>query len=73
MPTKNPRIHITMNPEETALLEALADKENKSISSLAHELILDALDRREDIALSAIAQARDQKDEKTLRHEDVWK
>lgn len=73
MPTKNPRINITMNPEEAALLTNLADQENKSVSNLALELILEALDRREDLVLSTIAKVRDRKTAKTVKHKDVWK
>lgn len=73
MPTKNPRIHITMDSESANLLSSLAEQENKSVSSLSLELILEALDRREDMALSSIAEARDTKDAKLIDHDDAWK
>lgn len=62
-----------MSSEATELLTTLAAQENKSLSGIALELILEALDRREDLALSTIAQARDQKKAKTVRHEEAWK
>jgi hypothetical protein len=37
------------------------------------ECIIEALDRREDKVLSAIAQARDTQHAKMVDHEDAWK
>lgn len=34
---------------------------------------MDALERREDRVLSAIAETRDQAGSKKVKHEDVWK
>ncbi len=73
MPTTNPRINITLEKALALLLEQQAKLEHKSISNLAKELILEALERREDMALSAIAEIRDRKSAKRIKHEDVWK
>ena len=73
MSTKNPRISVTFEEDAADLLVSLAKKENKSVSTLAKELILDALERREDLALSTIAQVRDKKSIKKVEHEDAWK
>lgn len=73
MPTKNPRINITFEEMSADLLIKLAKKQKKSVSSLAKELILEALERREDIALSDIANARDKEKEKRITHHDAWK
>lgn len=73
MPTKNPRINITVEPETQKLLSVLAQQEQRSVSSLATELILEALERREDIVLSAIAQERDTEDIDIVSHDDIWK
>ncbi|OJX10986.1 MAG: hypothetical protein BGO77_01895 [Caedibacter sp. 37-49] len=73
MPTKNPRINITLEPATAAILASLSQKEHKSTSSLAKELILEAIERREDIILSAIAENRDSKGKKTIKHNDAWK
>ena len=58
MPTKNPRINITFEETTVGLLAHLAKQEHKSVSSLAKELVLEALERREDMVLSAIAKSR---------------
>jgi hypothetical protein len=73
MPTKNPRINITFEESTAGLLSYLAQQEHKSVSGLAKELILDALERREDMFLSAIAEARDHIGSKKVKHDDAWK
>ena len=73
MPTKNPRINITLEESIAGLLAQLAKQEHKSISNIAKDLVLEALERREDLALSALAEARDIVKAKRIKHEDVWK
>lgn len=73
MPTKNPRLNITFEPATVVVLTALAEQEHRSVSSLAKELILEALERREDVVLSKIAELRDVKSAKVISHEDAWK
>lgn len=73
MPTKNPRISITMEESLASILLKLAEQENQSLSSLAKELVLEALERREDMALSAIATIRDVPKAKRIKHKNVWK
>jgi len=72
MATKNPRINITFDKPTALLLASLAEQENKSLSHLAKDLLLDALERREDVALSAIAKLRDKPAEPTIEHKDAW-
>lgn len=73
MPTKNPRINITFEESTVGLLTYLANQEHKSVSGLAKELIMEALERREDMFLSGIAESRDHAKSKTVKHADVWK
>ncbi|HSX20403.1 MAG TPA: DUF6290 family protein [Gammaproteobacteria bacterium] len=73
MPTKNPRINITFEEATAGLLTNMAKKEHKSVSSLAKELILEALERREDMNLAALAEARDKAKVKWIKHDDAWK
>lgn len=73
MPTKHPRINITLEESLAGLLAQLAEQENMSISSLAKALLLEALERREDMALSTLAEIRDGIKVKRIKHEDVWK
>jgi hypothetical protein len=72
MPTSNPRINVTFEPALAALLASLARQENKSVSALAKELVIEALERREDMALSAIASLRDKAPQKLVSHDEAW-
>ncbi len=73
MATLHPRLNITFDPEKTIILIALAKQNHQSISAMAKELILEALERREDMALSALAEKRDTKHHKKVKHQDAWK
>ncbi len=75
---KNPRINVTIKPKLLDTLNMVADKEHCSVSSLTKELIIEALERRiealergEDISLSAIADLRD--NEPTINHDKAWR
>lgn len=72
MPTENPRINITTNKKLYAFLSEIAEKEEKSLSALARDLIIEALDEREDRYLSKLADERMKEDDgKWIKHEDV--
>lgn len=73
MSTKNPRINMTFEQGVVTLLTDMAKKAHQSMASLVNELTLEALERREDIALSALADARDVPTAKKIKHEDAWK
>lgn len=73
MPKKKINVSIAFEEATVEFLTDLANQENKSISSLAQELILEALERREDIVLSAIAEIRDAQHTKKIKHDDAWK
>jgi hypothetical protein len=75
MPTTNPRLNVTFQPETAALLAQMAKREGKSVASLTKELVLDALERREDIALSLLAERREkeQKGKRFYSHEETWR
>lgn len=72
MPTKNPRVNITLEKSLAGLLADLAEQEDKSVSNIAKELLLEALERREDRLLSALAEKRDLNKAKRVKHHDVW-
>lgn len=73
MPTKNPRINMTVEKPLILLLTRLADQDDTSVANIAKELMLEALERREDIALSDLATLRDSKKAKRIKHTDAWK
>jgi hypothetical protein len=74
MPTKNPRVNIVVEPPLYGAMRDLATIQGVSMSTLARDLIREAMDLREDTALAAFADERmktfDIKG--ALFHEDVW-
>jgi hypothetical protein len=74
MSTKNPRLNITFEDVTLNLLTQLTAHEHKSTASLARELIIEALDRREDMSLSTLAESREAFNQaKYVSHKDAWK
>jgi hypothetical protein len=72
MTTKNPRINVTFEETTAGLLAQLAHQEHKSVARLVRELTLEALDIREDLYLSKIAETNDKESTITFTHADVW-
>ncbi|EKE01554.1 MAG: hypothetical protein ACD_21C00105G0003 [uncultured bacterium] len=73
MATKNPRINVTFEEATAGLLAHLALQENKSVASLVRELALKALEMREDLYLSKVAEKLDKDGVKTYSHHEAWK
>ena len=67
------RINVTFEETTVGLLAHLAHQEHKSVSSIVRELSLEALERREDLYLSKLAEKLDQPGAKTYSHDDAWK
>ena len=74
MPTKNPRVNIVVEPPLYRALNDLATSEGVSMSTIARDLIREAINLREDVALAALADTRMKTFDKkvALSHEDVW-
>ena len=73
VPTKNPRVNVTFEETIAGFLAQLAHQEHKSVASLVRELALEALEMREDLYLSKVAEKLDQDGVKTYSHEEAWK
>ena len=75
MPTKNPRVNIVVEPPLYSVMQDIATSEGVSMSTIARDLIREAIELREDVALADFADTRmktlDRK--KALSHDDVWK
>ena len=71
--TKNPRISVTFEESTVGMLTQLANQEHKSLASFVRELTIEALEMREDLYLSKVAETLDKKGVKTYSHEDAWK
>ena len=74
MPTKNPRVNIVIEPLLYNVMHDLATSEGVSMSTLARDLIREAINLREDVALAAFADKRMKTFDRkvALSHEDVW-
>lgn len=73
MATKYPRINVTFEKNLISELVLLSKQTNKSVSGLVRELTVEALELREDIHLSRIAEKLDSPDAKLVDHKDAWK
>lgn len=73
MDGRNPRVNVTFDESSAGLISALAEYENKSLSNIVRDLTLEALELREDLYLSKIAQKLEQSNTKTYSHEEAWK
>jgi predicted DNA-binding protein len=74
MPTKKPRINIVIEPPLYRALQDLATSEGVSMSTIARDLIREAIDLREDVALAMLADTRIRtlRKKEAFKHEDVW-
>jgi len=74
MPTTKPRINIILEEPLYKTIEELADRDGVSLSLKARDLIREALEIREDVALASFAEARVKtyRRSKALKHEEVW-
>ena len=74
MPTKNPRINVVLEKGLYSTINEMAANEGISMSLIMRDLVKEALEIREDIALAKIADRREQTfdPEKALSHGDVW-
>jgi len=74
MPTKNPRINISVDQSLYGFMQGLAEETGLSMSMLARDLIREALELREDSLLAVFAEKREESfDPSTaLSHKQVW-
>ncbi len=74
MPSRNPRINIVVEPPLYEQIETLAEQRGISMSMVTRDLIKEAMEIEEDIALGELAEERDKtfSEESALSHADVW-
>ena len=74
MPTNNPRINVVFEEPLYKSIERLAKKDGVSLSLKVRDLVKEALEMEEDVALSIFAEEREKtfKASKTLKHGEVW-
>ncbi len=74
MPTTKPRINIILEEPLYKTIEELADRDGVSLSLKARDLIREALEIQEDVALTSFADDRGKTfhKSKALKHDEVW-
>ncbi len=74
MPARNPRINVVLEKSIYEKVKLLAEKDGTSLSAKVRDLLLEALEIHEDMALSQFAEERERswKKDKVLSHEEVW-
>ena len=74
MPTQNPRINIVLDNLLYQNVRLLAEKDNVSLSAKVRDLLKEALEIQEDIALAEFAEEREGSwdESQVLTHDDVW-
>ena len=74
MPIENPRIHIVVESLLYGMMHDIAQAEGLSLSALARDLIREALELRENVALAALAEEREKtfSRKKSLSYKQVW-
>ena len=74
MPTKNPRINVVLEKPLYRSVEHLAKRDGLSLSLKVRDLVREALEIEEDIALATLAKSREKtfKKKRALTHEKVW-
>lgn len=75
MPAKNPRINIVVERPLYAAIHDMAEDSGISMAMVVRDLIRDALELKEDVALAMFADERMNLFDrgKALSHEEVWK
>lgn len=56
MPTKNPRIHVTFNPNDVEILQLICEKKKMTMSELVRKVVEDWLEEYEDMLLARRAE-----------------
>ena len=74
MPTKNARINVVLEKPLYALIDELSKERGVSKSMLVRDLVIQAIDLREDQALARFGDLRTKSFDKSkaLTHKEVW-
>jgi metal-responsive CopG/Arc/MetJ family transcriptional regulator len=74
MPTKNPRINVVLEKPLYQSIERMAKRDGVSLSLKVRDLVKEALEIEEDIALTGIAEKREKtfSKKKSLSHNEAW-
>jgi predicted DNA-binding protein len=66
------RVNLSLEIDVVNDLEMLAKTCNKSVATVAKELVIKALDLNEDIYLANLAEQLESENPETISHEEFW-
>lgn len=72
MPAKNPRVNVVLERPVYEALGRLARRDQSTLSTKARDLLCQALETHEDIALAKIAEEREFATTTGISHDEVW-
>ncbi len=74
MPTKKPRVNVVLHPRIYADVQTLSEARGCSMSSIVEDLVEEALEIQEDIALASLADERKKslKKPELVSHKKAW-
>ena len=74
MPTKNARVNVVLEKPLYAAVDEIAREEGVSKSMVVRDLVREAIELREDLALVKFAEKREKtfNAKKAVTHEDTW-
>lgn len=74
VPAKNPRVNVVLERPLYEVLSRVAKRDGASLSLKARDLLRDALETYEDLALDRIAETRERTFDRSraLSHREVW-
>ena len=74
MPAKNPRVNVVLEKPLYTTVERLAKRDGVSLSLKLRDLVKEALEIEEDVALGQFAASREKTfaRKKSLTHDEVW-
>ncbi|MDL1957675.1 MAG: DUF6290 family protein [Candidatus Desulfofervidus auxilii] len=69
------RINVVFDRSLYTLIKEISERESISMSAVVRDLVKEALELKEDVALTKFAEERekDLKEEELMSHEEVWK
>jgi len=75
MASKQLRINVVFDRSLYTIIKEISEREHISMSATIRDLVKEALELKEDIALIKFAEERekDLKEEELMSHEEVWK
>lgn len=74
MPTRNPRVNVVLENPVYDIVGRIAREEGTSLSTVVRDLVKEAIEIREDVALTHLATDREHTlpRRRALSHKEVW-